>query len=161
MSGYNRFTRAFHTQQAIEYGTKMVGQNLVQVELHTLICQYLIVLRIQFLKQAQMHLLACSSTFCCICYTEAIEAKIDLIVCITEGIPVSDMVKVKKSLSNSGSRLIVLIVLNVTQSCKIGVMPGHIHKKYSWYSISFRYINIKLWDRQLLVVSDNRHIDCW
>ena len=122
----------FHTEQAIAYGTKMTagvtpgkgGQTAVGLPV------YDTVIEAKRRAGADASVIYVPPPFAADSILEAIDAEIPLIVCITEGIPVEDMVKVKRSLAGSKSRLIGPNCPGVLTpgQCKIGIMPGNIFK---------------------------------
>ncbi len=120
----------FHSEQAIAYGTKMVGGvtpgkgGMTHIGLPV----FDTVAEAKAATDADASVIYVPPPFAADSILEAIDAEIPLIVCITEGIPVEDMIKVKRSLSGSKSRLIgpnCPGVLTPNQ-CKIGIMPGNI-----------------------------------
>jgi succinyl-CoA synthetase alpha subunit len=123
----------FHTEQAIAYGTQMVagvtpGKGGTK---HIGLPVYDTVKEAREATGADASVIYVPPPFAADAISEAIDAEIPLIVCITEGIPVLDMVKVKKHLAGSKSRLIGPNCPGVLtpNGCKIGIMPGNIFKK--------------------------------
>ena len=131
--GFTGAQGTFHSEQAMAYGTKMVGGVTPGKGggKHLNLPIFDTVRDARAATDCNASVIYVPPPFAADAICEAIDAGIELIVCITEGIPVLDMVRVKRSLSGTNSRLIGPNCPGIItpEECKIGIMPGHIHRR--------------------------------
>ena len=133
--GFTGSHGTFHSEQALKYGTNLVGGVTPRKggQIHLGKPVFNSVKDAVTATNANASMIYVPAKFAANAIIEAINASIEIIVCITEGIPVIDMLNVKKHLSNSKSKLIGPNCPGIItpDECKIGIMPGNIHKKGS------------------------------
>ena len=133
--GFTGSHGTFHSEQALKYGTQLVGGVTPKKggQKHLGLPVFNTVDEAKEKTKATATMIYVPPKFAASAIIEAINSNMELIVCITEGIPVVDMIKVKKILKNSNSRLIGPNCPGIItpDECKIGIMPGNIHRKGS------------------------------